>query len=256
MLYLSCQFNRQIPMNSELIKQLSELGLSEKEAGTYIASLELGQATIVEIAKKSGLNRTTIYNFIDNLVNRGLLGATIQGKKKLYTPAEPEKIEILLKQKELLFESLIPQLKAIYNTKGIKPKVKFFEGDRGIVNIFLDNLSAQGEILTMAGETTFNDLVIKQVPDYIERRVKKKIFLKMIVPDSPAMIQWMAKDKSELRETKAIPKDEFPLKVNIDIYNDKVAITSTQDKIGLLIESKDIADTWRSIFKLCWRGIK
>ena len=46
---------------------IQTLGLSEHEAAVYLAALELGEANIQEISRKSGVKRTSIYNFIDTL---------------------------------------------------------------------------------------------------------------------------------------------------------------------------------------------
>ena len=48
-------------MNTPLIEKLEEFGLSEKEAKVYMASLEIGEATADQIAKHSGVNRSTTY---------------------------------------------------------------------------------------------------------------------------------------------------------------------------------------------------
>ena len=48
---------------AELIKSL---GLSEAEIAVYLATLELGQANVQEISRKSGVKRTSIYNFWAN----------------------------------------------------------------------------------------------------------------------------------------------------------------------------------------------
>lgn len=42
-----------------LENKLKELGLADKEARVYLASLELGSDTVQNIAKKSGVNRAT-----------------------------------------------------------------------------------------------------------------------------------------------------------------------------------------------------
>jgi hypothetical protein len=38
----------------------------------------------------------------------------------------------------------------------------------------------------------------------------------------------------------------------INIYDDKVAIVSHQDQVGVIIENKNIADTQRSIFNFAF----
>ena len=42
----------------------------------------------------------------------------------------------------------------------------------------------------------------------------------------------------------------YLFKNEINIYDDKVAIISHEDQIGVIIQNKNIADTQRSIFEL------
>ena len=65
---------------------LKQLGLLEKEAKVYLASLELGEATVLELAKKSALNRTTVYVEIEKLGQRGLVSSIEKGKKRYFSP--------------------------------------------------------------------------------------------------------------------------------------------------------------------------
>lgn len=56
-----------------LIATLEQFGIEEKQAKVYLATLELGQATVHELSEKSGIKRTSIYNFLEEMKNRGLL---------------------------------------------------------------------------------------------------------------------------------------------------------------------------------------
>ena len=61
------------------------------------------------------------------------------------------------------------------------------------------------------------------------------------------------RDREELRESRLIP-GEFDFHVDILIYDDKVAITSLREKFGVLIESKDMAESQRRIFDIIWES--
>ena len=65
-----------------------------------------------------------------------------------------------------------------------------------------------------------------------------------------------AKGKEELRELYFIPRNEFPFKNEINIYDDKVAIISHEDNVGVILQNKNIADTQRSIHKLTFNYAK
>jgi len=83
----------------ELKKALNQIGLEEKEAEVYLAALELGPATIQDIARKSEINRTTVYQMLKNLKSQGLISETTSGKRKLILAAEPANLKRILKQR-------------------------------------------------------------------------------------------------------------------------------------------------------------
>ncbi len=80
-------------MSNQQLNQLKKLGLSEKEARLYLVALETGPTTIAKLAQKSGVKRGTIYEFLDEMIEKGLLEITITGKRKLYSGVEPKKLQ-------------------------------------------------------------------------------------------------------------------------------------------------------------------
>lgn len=71
--------------------ELIEIGLTENEARTYLAALELGETTIVRISKKSGVKRTTTYLSVESLKEKGFL-SELKKKKKIFFYAEDPRI--------------------------------------------------------------------------------------------------------------------------------------------------------------------
>ena len=88
-------------------KELQNLGLSEKEAKIYLASLELGPETVQNIAKKAGINRPTTYLQIESLKEKGLISEFQRGKKTFYAPESPNRLLSMLGtfEKELDFKT-------------------------------------------------------------------------------------------------------------------------------------------------------
>jgi len=59
-----------------LNKELEKIGLSKKEAKVYLACLELSEATIGQISKKSGVKRTTVYDIVESLKEKSLISSS------------------------------------------------------------------------------------------------------------------------------------------------------------------------------------
>ena len=72
-----------------LLKTLAFPGLSKKEALVYLASLEIKEPTALSVAKQTGLPRPSVYRVLDKLVEKGLMGEVVEGKKRVFVPEDP-----------------------------------------------------------------------------------------------------------------------------------------------------------------------
>ncbi len=246
-----------------LADKLKQLGLSENEAGTYLAMLELGPSAVMEIAGKAGINRPTTYVQIESLKKKGLVSTQTKGKKQLFIAESPDRLELLLEneiknieQKKGELNFLLPELQDLFNTSDQRPHVKFFEGKEGLMALQKEFLKTNAP---MVYGITSLDNVFEVFPDfentYIKKRVQKKISSKTIYTSSKGPIL-MDSDESNLRESKFVEPSKLPLGIDITIFGDKIAINALKGKIsGTLIEHKEVADSFRAIFELVWSKI-
>jgi hypothetical protein len=69
-------------------------------------------------------------------------------------------------------------------------------------------------------------------------------------------MQFKAQDVASLRTTKLMDAARFPLAIEVNLYGaNRIGFMSIEDKLGLIVESKPIADTLRSIFQQQWGGL-
>jgi sugar-specific transcriptional regulator TrmB len=236
---------------------LQDLGLSDNEARAYLASLELGAANIQAIADKSGVKRTTIYSLVDNLKNQGLLAEYRKGSKTFLAASDPSRLESLFKEKQEKLQNALPEFRSLYNLSPTKPKVRFYEGQEGIKAVYQDTLEEGKEIKCLVGWQS----MVKAMPDYwsfyIAERVKRDIWVRALADRSPESATYQAQGEKELRELRLLPEGTSPFQTEVNIYGDKVAmLTFGQELSGVIIESKDIADTWRMVFEMIWNSVK
>jgi sugar-specific transcriptional regulator TrmB len=62
-----------MPINPERLHKLAEVGLTEHQARAYLALLDVGSATVKDLAKSSRVPRSKLYEVLDSLNRRGLL---------------------------------------------------------------------------------------------------------------------------------------------------------------------------------------
>ena len=73
-------------MNVEL---LEAIGLTKSEIKVYLALLELGSSTTGPIVEKSGASSSKIYEILEKLIQKGLVGHVIKAGKKHFEAAPP-----------------------------------------------------------------------------------------------------------------------------------------------------------------------
>ena len=241
----------------EIKQVLEQFGLDGKKADVYLAALELGSTTVIEIAKKAGVKRTTCYDILMDLIKEGLVSETIKGKKRFFIGENPEKIQKDLQRKESLFSEILPQLKSIHNISGIKPKIRYFEGKEGLMEAYDDALKYSGEILAFGSEDVYKVLGRDWVENYIKWRVKKGIRVRAILPSTEYLEREIfVRDQQQLRSCKSIKKEKYPFSIEIDIYgHQKVALISNKEQLAVIIESAEIFNTMKFIFELAWDSL-
>ena len=136
-------------MNDELIANLEDLGLSQKEARVYLANLMLGAATVQKIADQSGIKRVTTYVILESLNNLGLVSQSTKGKKTYFVAEEPSQLRRLLQKKEQAiqeqqknFDAILPELNELKTLPTESPNVRFYDTAEGIRSMMASFLSA------------------------------------------------------------------------------------------------------------------
>lgn len=247
-------------MNTQ-VDQLKRLGLDEREARVYLAALEFGPATIITISRKSGIKRTTIYEFVDEMIARGLMHVSAQGKRKLYSSASPQELRGIIEKQTEIVERLVPELMLLSGKSPSRPRIRFYEGVEGIKKVFNDTLNQPegSEILMFSSfEGTYSVMPDAFIKSYVKRRVKRKIHVKGILPAGGEHVkEHVNRDREELRESIVVPVKDFPIANETFTYQNKVAILSYGDeKVGIIIESQQNADAQRAVFNLLWKFLK
>lgn len=239
-------------------KQLfNSLGLSETHAAVYFAALELGGSNMQELSRKSGVKRTSIYNFIDELKERGFITETVKKKRKIYSAIDPDQLIEIEKTRLSELERTLPELRAIQNKSRTKPRVAFYEGIDGIKEVYADMLKDKKEILAYEDLEHMNIALPKTFYDWFPpERARRGISFKSILRDSPEAKKLIQKNMRLLRQSKLLNTADW--KTEINIYGDKVALMSFRVKTPfcVLIEDHDIAETLRTSWGELWKRLE
>ncbi len=243
---------------------LKELGLTEIQINLYLTSLKEGILSVLELSKLTKINRQQIYEQAEKLVELGLYDITRkQGRK--YIPADPKKLMDISRKKIASLENVSDKLLDIASILGEirlnkKEKIttKYYEGQKKIKEAYAQELaqSKNTELLSLAGLV---DEIFKYFPqDYWDKWnkefAKHNSKARMLVHYSETAKKFSQKDREYKVETKYL--NNFPLKVNIDIFGNVVLVVSYVDELAIWIESSVVAQSYRILFEMLWQQAK
>ncbi len=244
-------------MAKDIIHVLQAVGLDSKQSQLYVSGLQLGTAPASDYAKATGFNRITSYNLLEEMVHKGYFTVVRKVRAKWYAPVAPEYIALEARKNAEALERVLPELRSLQGSKYRKPRVRFFEGWEGVRHVYEDTLTAESDLLNFANSAVVRKFWPLYDSEYVDERVKRGIYLRGIAPDDQAGKRVHGEDQRKLREIRLVPASDFDFKNEIAMYDNKVAIISFADDpqrmFGVIIESKEVAETQRQIFEMAWR---
>ena len=243
---------------------LRSLQLNDKEIEIFLKVLQLGSQPASHIARVTELPRNTVRSILDNMVKRGLLIKTNRANTQYYTVEKKENLVRMLKHRKLRLEEELDRQINLIEEYGeeltnrhwatSRPRITFYEGLAGIEKVYEDTLTAKDGLRSWASYDSLLEALPSYFKSYFKRRSKKGIPMRSIHPDTERAREGQKRDREELRESALVPSAKFNWTPEIQMYNDKVNIVSWKEKLGIIIESQEIADALRVIFDLCYEG--
>src|SRR5260221_13055638 len=79
---------------------LIDFGLTEKEIVVYMTLVRSGPKTIMNLARETGIKRSTTHNTIEELIKKGLVSQTNYGERKMVVAEDPDKLKFIMDQKK------------------------------------------------------------------------------------------------------------------------------------------------------------
>jgi sugar-specific transcriptional regulator TrmB len=254
-----------------IVQNLKKLGLTPDEAKVYVCLLDEPMSHL-EIARKTGVNRTKVYRIADELIKRGLIKEEMSDEGRELAAAEPDNLEIALttaeqklqNQKQVLKQTL-PALKTIFE-QGNQPKptdfvVNSYEGVDGFKQMLWNELKTEGEILVYCFGT-IQDLVddLRWAERHREKTLEAGYVVREIINPGgkPEDFTNNTDFVTNAYRRRHLDSKILPIIHQFVIYNNTVSIYNWQNgqKVGAEIINKDYADMQRAIFEHYWQLAK
>jgi len=242
-----------------LSKTLQEIGLSEHESRVYVAALNLGPTTILQLAQASHVKRTTVYSIIESLQQRGLMSVEIRGLKKMFVAEHPDYLKTVLDEKKAKLDTIFPDLAALFHTHENSNSIKQYDGlprIKKIYNALLTEIRAHEDYLVISQQEQWFKTDEEYFQKFIERRAKLNINIRMLLQDSPTTRTHKRFEKNYHETIKILPVDTR-LTTNLIILPHKLLIHQlTLPYSVIVIEKPDVVLLHRELFEIIWKSIR
>lgn len=237
-------------------KLLKSLGFTDSEAKIYLTSLEIGPASVQDLAKKARVSRVTTYAVIESLSARNLMSSVEKGKKKLFVAESPERLVSFVHLRVGEMQTTLKQIEASLEDlkllqRGEKPVVRLFEGQEALKAIqedvlrtrpkFIDEFGNLDEIKIAYMDQDFSPFYAELSKFHAKRR-----FIALAKKYEPII-------RHEEEEVIVLPPDKFDFYGDIFVYANKIALSTFRGKhISIIIESEELARTMQALFEYVW----
>jgi sugar-specific transcriptional regulator TrmB len=238
-------------MTMDITAVLEQIGLSEGEIKVYLALLKLDSAPVSKIKEETNLHRTTIYDFLEKLLNKGLVSHVIKNNVKFYTAAYPDRLLALIKEKEENVKEVLPELIKLAEFKKEDIKVEVYKGVEGLKTLFNDILRTDQDLIAFGvDETIFKKRFPLIMEQFLRKEEKAGIKERLLTSEK---IRFVYKKKNLYY--RYVP-DEYFGPTPVMTYADRVVNLIWEPLTIIMIKNKELAQSYKRHFEMLWKNAK
>lgn len=239
-----------------LIEQLERLDLKGRQAKVYLALLQLGSASAIEIAKYTKLKHPTVYDVLDLLREKQLVCETLSGRRRLFSPENPARLaEIENRRKEAL-DAVLPDLHALYRGGEKRPRVHYYEGAEG-------GEALQAALLDVRSKEYFYFGAVQEMlklsspereAEYVRQRIRRGIWSWSIRNRAREVAEeYMLPGERNLRHVRYFPRAISDNISGLYLFDETVAVASgLKENYTIFIESGELFILMKSLWQCMW----
>lgn len=244
----------------QLQKLFEQLGHNKKEATLLDVLFRNNALRAIDLSKKTGIQRTTVYSVLKELQKTGLIYTTEEYGVTYFASIPPDRLpEYIARKREQLHEyqsqaeQMLPQLLDARSGMSALPNVSFFQGKEGVKQAYEETLNANQEkkIYVFSGpDAVFEQMGQEYVAYYTSKRKKLGIESFQIAPNTPYGQLIQQSDTNYIRRTLLIPA-EFSFDTEMVIFDNKIGMFSFSNDtlIAVIIEDLPIVNTMKVLFR-------
>ncbi len=241
-----------------MFEELREIGLTENEIQIYIALLKLGTSTPAQIAEKTGFSRSYVYDALQRLLEKEMVNSIFIKNKKHFQATNPKQISELLKTKLEKIENIVPKLLEFIKPLKEEIHVELHQGKyvyKTLLRDITSILKPHDEVLIYGIDdeiiSGLDPHYLTYLKIYFSNLKKKNVKEKVIVKENAKILK-----EAKTTAYRFLPKETIG-NTAFEVYNNKVAIFLWGiPNYLILIENKEVADSYRKQFQILWNQSK
>jgi sugar-specific transcriptional regulator TrmB len=229
---------------------LQQLGLDHNEAKTYLAMLDLGEATSSALAERTGFGRVHMYQIANKLIEKGAASYILKNNIKHFSAADPEHLLRALKQKEDDLKRILPVLKMRQRNTFQETKAEVYRGRSGINTLLKMIVKDKKPYYWFGGAHEACAYFRLESTIFVKHVEKCKVRGKILAREHDNFFVGTNEDY------RFIPKELISTTTQI-LWGNKTAIfVWSEPYYVLLIENKEIAQSNILTFDYIWKTAK
>jgi sugar-specific transcriptional regulator TrmB len=239
-------------------QDLVKLGFNKNEAKVYLSLINFGKADAYTIIKDTKFHKNIVYDNLEKLIDKGLIAFIIEGGKRVFQLTSSDMLVDLFAKKEKIIQDnkakaleLSKEIEKLAKKQKIFQEAQIFRGIEGVKSFYSQTLKGNDFYVFGAPQSSVDIMGELFWQNYEVKRAEQKIHAKLIF--NPSLKEYGKTLNSKFTEIRYFNQKFEPL-TETHIQDNKVAIIVWTDEPFLfLIESKEVANSYKKFFEDMWK---
>lgn len=228
------------------------MGLSHAEAIVYLSILRGGRLNLATLSDNSGINRTTLYAYINTLLKKGYIKETILGKRTYYIAENPQSVLSKYRLAGNELESNLKELMTVFSSVKQTPAITVYQEKEGLQDLYRDIVEKAEYIKSIFSPDRYYAVFSAKDDTFVENVKRKGIPGYVLVEQSESAAKRRNYKEGDGYSYRYLERGYSPA-VNMIVFNGHVALISFESLFGVLITNDLIAKYHEDHFDKEWK---
>lgn len=143
----------------KIIKTLESLGFERREIKIYLTLIQNNSLTVLQISKRTKIDRTTIYDILERLLDKGIVSSVIKNKTKHFSAIKPGELLVYFKEKFDSLGGIMKELNNIASQKKEQINCELFYGNEGLKTVLKDLVESKKNYKAIGIRKEYEDIL-------------------------------------------------------------------------------------------------